>query len=67
MSAAVPVLRSFDEAKAKDFCLRYLGFELGFEHRFAPDMPLYFEIRAGDCVLHISEHHGDATPAVHSR
>ena len=61
-SPAVPILRSFDEAQARDFYLRYLGFEVVFEHRFAPDMPLYMGIRIGDCELHLSEHHGDATP-----
>lgn len=59
---AVPILRSFDEAQARDFYLRYLGFELVFEHRFAPDMPLYMGLRRGGCELHVSEHHGDATP-----
>ncbi len=59
---AVPILRSFDEAQARDFYLRYLGFEVVFEHRFGEDMPLYLGIRRGGCELHLSEHHGDATP-----
>ncbi len=59
---AVPILRSFDEAEARDFYLRYLGFEVVFEHRYAPEMPLYMGIRKGGCELHLSEHHGDATP-----
>ena len=42
--------------------LRYLGFEVLFEHRFGPDMPLYLGIRRGGCELHMSEHHGDETP-----
>lgn len=61
-SHAVPILRSFDEAQARDFYLRYLGFEVLFEHRFAPDLPLYMGLRLGACELHLSEHHGDATP-----
>lgn len=67
LSSAVPILRSFDETAAKDFYLRFLGFDLGFEHRFGPDMPLYFEISSGDCILHISEHYGDATPGARIR
>ncbi len=59
---SVPILRSFDEAQARDFYLRYLGFEVLFEHRFGEGMPLYMGIRRGGCELHISEHHGDATP-----
>ena len=60
--AAVPILRSLSEAEASDFYLRYLGFEVVFEHRFAPDLPLYMGLRRGDCDLHVSEHHGDAAP-----
>ncbi|WP_323715676.1 glyoxalase superfamily protein [Paracoccus aminovorans] len=59
---AIPVLRSFDEAKAREFYCGFLGFSVGFEHRFAPGMPLYFEVERAGLKLHISEHHGDATP-----
>jgi hypothetical protein len=58
----IPVLRIFDEAKAKAFYLDYLGFHTDWEHRFEPDLPLYMQIARGACVLHLSEHHGDATP-----
>ena len=40
-----PILRSFDEARAKAFYLDFLGFELVFEHRFKPGLPLYFGVR----------------------
>jgi uncharacterized glyoxalase superfamily protein PhnB len=61
-SNAVPILRSFSEKEAHDFYLRFLGFDIVFEHRFAPGAPLYLEIRRGGCTLHLSEHHGDASP-----
>ena len=61
-AGAVPILRIFDEAEARDFYLRTLGFVVGFEHRFGPGMPLYMSVRRGACALHLSEHHGDATP-----
>lgn len=67
MQDAVPILRSFDEAKARDFYLDFLGFEVEFEHRFADDAPLYMGIRRDTCQLHISEHHGDATPGARVR
>ena len=60
--APIPILRSFDEAAARAFYLDFLGFETVFEHRFAPDLPLYLAVRLGACELHISEHHGDCTP-----
>lgn len=59
---AVPVLRSFDEAKAREFYLGFLGFSVEFEHRYEPALPLYLGIRRGPLVLHLSEHHGDACP-----
>lgn len=62
LGAPVPILRSFDEARTRDFYLDFLGFELMFEHRFEAGLPLYMGVRHGDCVLHLSEHYGDATP-----
>jgi len=62
LGAPTPILRSFDEARAKAFYIDFLGFELLFEHRFEPGLPLYIAVRKGQCELHISEHYGDATP-----
>ena len=62
LAAPIPILRSFDEAKAREFYIDFLGFEIVFEHRFTPTAPLYLAVRMGDCELHLSEHHGDATP-----
>lgn len=58
----VPILRSFDEAKAREFYVDYLGFKVDWEHRFEPELPLYMQISRGGLTLHISEHHGDCTP-----
>jgi len=60
--APVPILRMFDEAKARELYIDYLGFKVDFEHRFEPGMPLYMGISRSDCKLHLSEHHGDSTP-----
>ncbi len=57
-----PVLRIFDEAKAKEFYLDFLEFRLTFEHRFEENFPLYMGISKGNWVLHLSEHHGDCSP-----
>ncbi|SOH94778.1 Uncharacterized conserved protein PhnB, glyoxalase superfamily [Monaibacterium marinum] len=67
MRAAVPILRSFDTQRAVEFWIDYLGFEVMWEHRHEPDLPLYMEIRRGDCVIHLSEHHGDASPGARVR
>ena len=39
----IPILRNFDEAKAREFYLGYLGFQVDWEHRFEPGMPLYMQ------------------------
>lgn len=59
---AVPILRIFDETKAREFYCGFLGFQAGFEHRFEPDLPLYMEVARAGLHLHLSGHHGDATP-----
>ena len=58
-----PILRIFDESKAKEFYLGFLGFQLDFEHRFGDNFPLYMQVSRAGLVLHLSEHHGDASPA----
>ncbi len=57
-----PVLRIFDEAKAREFYLGFLDFKVDFEHRFEPGTPLYMGISRGACAIHLSEHHGDGAP-----
>lgn len=61
-SETAPVLRIFAEDRAKAFYLGFLGFTLDFEHRFHPDAPLYCQVSRAGLILHLSEHHGDATP-----
>lgn len=67
LARTTPILRIFDEAKARAFYLDHLGFEVVFEHRVEPDSPLYLGVRRGDCTLHLSEHHGDASPGAAMR
>lgn len=63
----IPVLRIVDENAARAFYLDYLGFKLHWEHRFEPSMPAYMQVSRGDCLLHLSGHHGDATPGTKLR
>jgi catechol 2,3-dioxygenase-like lactoylglutathione lyase family enzyme len=60
--ATIPILRIFDESKAKEFYVDYLGFRVDWEHRYEPGMPLYMQVSLDGLVLHLSEHHGDGTP-----
>jgi uncharacterized glyoxalase superfamily protein PhnB len=58
----IPIIRIFDEAKAKEFYLEFLGMSLDWEHRFEPGFPIYMQVSRGDLVFHLSEHSGDCTP-----
>jgi extradiol dioxygenase family protein len=58
----IPTLRIFDVAKARQFYLEFLGCKLDWEHRYAPDLPLFMQVSLGDVVLYLSEHHGDCSP-----
>jgi catechol 2,3-dioxygenase-like lactoylglutathione lyase family enzyme len=62
ITQTIPVLRIFDVPKAREFYLDYLGFHVDWEHRFEPGLPLYMQVSREGCVLHLSEHHGDASP-----
>ena len=62
LQMGIPVLRIFDEAKAREFYLDFLGFTMDWDHRFGPNMPLYMQVSRSGLQLHLSEHHGDASP-----
>ncbi len=51
-----------DETKAWEFYVDFLGFKINWQHRFEACFPLYLQISKDDCVLHLSEHHGDCSP-----
>lgn len=58
----IPILRIFDVQKAREFYCDFLGFSVTMEHRFEPDLPLYMAVERAGLELHLSEHHGDASP-----
>jgi len=62
MTQVIPVLRIFDEAKAREFYVDWLGFVIDWEHRFEENTPLFMQVKRGDVILWLSEHHGDACP-----
>jgi uncharacterized glyoxalase superfamily protein PhnB len=61
-TATIPVLRSFDESKAREFYVDFLGFTVDFEHRFGDTYPLFMQVSRGGCLLRLTEHFGDACP-----
>ncbi len=58
----IPRLRIFDVDKAKEFYLKFLGFELQWEHRHDEKSPVYMEVSRGGFSIHLTEHHGDCCP-----
>ncbi len=58
----IPILRIFDYRKAIEFYVDWLGYKVEWEHTFEENMPVYMEITRDGITLHLSEHHGDATP-----
>jgi catechol 2,3-dioxygenase-like lactoylglutathione lyase family enzyme len=64
---AIPIFRIFDEPKAREFYLGFLGFDVDFEHRFSDDAPVYLGVSRDGFELHLSEHHGDGTPGTRVR
>jgi catechol 2,3-dioxygenase-like lactoylglutathione lyase family enzyme len=54
----IPVLRILDEARAKEFYVDFLGFKLDWGNRATG--AVFMQVSLDDCVLHLSEHSGDA-------
>ncbi|MEU4568042.1 glyoxalase superfamily protein [Micromonospora sp. NPDC023956] len=56
-----PILRTAAAGAARVWYAR-LGFATDWEHRFAPDLPLFVSISRGPVRIFLSEHEGDARP-----
>jgi len=41
LGRTTPILRMFDETKAREFYVDFLGFKIDWEHRFRDGAPLY--------------------------
>ncbi len=56
------MLRIFDVEKAREFYTDFLGFTIDWEHTFDDHAPVYLQASRDGALLHLSEHHGDASP-----
>ncbi|MGN7824963.1 glyoxalase superfamily protein [Chitinophaga sp. 22536] len=61
MSRIIPIFRMFDYARAIQFYVDWLEFEILWEHK-PEGAPIYMRIAKGDVQIDLSEHHGDGTP-----
>jgi Glyoxalase superfamily protein len=57
---AISIWRIFWVAKATEFYCDYLSFWVDFEARRAREV--YMQVCHRKLILHLSEHHGDASP-----
>lgn len=62
LQMGIPILRIFDVEKAREFYLGFLGFGLDWDHRYGENSPIYMQVSRSGLKLHLSEHHGDASP-----
>ncbi len=62
IQSAIPIFRIFSVEKAMEFYRDFLGFQVDWEHRFAPTAPLYCQVSRSGMLMHLSEHAGDASP-----
>jgi catechol 2,3-dioxygenase-like lactoylglutathione lyase family enzyme len=65
LAPGVPILSIFDAEKAREFYIGFLGFRFDWIDAAAwkpGPHPLYTQISRGELLLHLSEHHGDASP-----
>jgi catechol 2,3-dioxygenase-like lactoylglutathione lyase family enzyme len=51
----------FDYDKAIEFYVGWMGFKIDWEYRIE-GAPIYMQVSLRDIQLHLSEHHGDASP-----
>ena len=62
MQSAIPILRIFSVEKAKEFYVEFLGFSFDWSDGDEGGRPLYAQVSRSGTTLHLSEHHGDASP-----
>jgi len=58
----IPMLRIFDVAKAREFYVDFLGFQIDWEHTFDGTPPVFMQVSRGNLTFFLTEHHGDACP-----
>lgn len=64
-----PIIRIFDTVKAKEFYLDFLGFKRDWDDEAEWEKregPLYTSVSRAGQHLHLSEHHGDASPGTNA-
>ena len=55
----IPQLRMTDWQRTRAFYEQGLGFQVQWEHRFAPGLPVFTEVKRDGLSLFLTEHSGD--------
>lgn len=55
----VPALRITDYERSKAFYVEGLGFEVEWEHRFEPQLPVFVRMSRDGMAIFLSQHAGD--------
>ena len=64
MQRVVPALRTLDYERSRRFYVDALGFEIDWEWRPEPGLPVFAQISKAGLSLYLSEHAGDGEPGI---
>jgi hypothetical protein len=55
----IPALRITDCERSKAYYVKNLGFTIEWEHRFAPNLPVFMSVVRDGMQIYLSQHSGD--------
>jgi len=55
----IPTLRITDYERSKAYYVESLGFTVEWEHRFAPNLPVFMSVVRDGMQIYLSQHSGD--------
>ena len=61
MPTIIPVLRAFDYDKIIEFYVKWMDFNVEWEHR-PEDAPFYMQVSLRGVRINLSQHHGECSP-----
>lgn len=64
MQRVVPALRILDYERSRHFYVEQLGFEIDWEWRHEPGLPVFMQISKAGLSLYLSENAGDGEPGI---
>jgi catechol 2,3-dioxygenase-like lactoylglutathione lyase family enzyme len=59
MQRVMPTLRITDYARSKAFYVDGLGFQIDWEHRFEPHLPVFMQVSRDEMAFFLTQHTGD--------